>query len=109
MRYSTKTPGNPGVFDVFQGRTMRVPTRSLDAGCRGTVTSDSMVAVSGLLFVLVGIPALVYLSERRRNRRTQAELNDAAVRAAKGVDEGPGSREPVNLTRPSGPLLPPPY
>jgi hypothetical protein len=68
-----------------------------------------MVAVLAVLFVLVGIPALVYLSERRRKRRTQAELDDEAVRAAKGVNEGPGSREPVNLTRPSGPLQPPPY
>jgi len=68
-----------------------------------------MVAVLTVVFVLVGIPALVYLSERRRKRRTQAELEDEAVRAAKGVNEGPGSRERVNLTRPAGPLQPPPF
>jgi hypothetical protein len=64
-----------------------------------------MVAVLAVLFVLVGIPALVYLSERRR--RTQAELDDAAVRSAKGVDDGPGSHEPVTLHKGPGQLPPP--
>lgn len=66
-----------------------------------------MVAVLAVLFVLVGIPALVYLSERRR-RRTQAELDDAAVRSAKGGSEGPGSHEPVTLHKGPG-QLPPPF
>lgn len=65
-----------------------------------------MVAVLAVLFVLVGIPALVYLSERRR--RTQAELDDAAVRSAKGGSEGPGSHEPVTLHKGPG-QLPPPF
>lgn len=64
-----------------------------------------MIAVAALLLVLIGVPALVYLSDRRRSRRTRAELDDEAVRVAKGADDGPGSNEPVRLPR-RGPLPP---
>jgi hypothetical protein len=57
----------------------------------------------GLAFILaafLGVPAVVFLVDRRRRRRTQAELEDEAVWAAQH-DEGPGSHEPV--------VLPPPF
>jgi hypothetical protein len=54
-----------------------------------------MIGLYALLALFVGIPALVFLSDRRRRKRTRAELEDEAVRAAQGAAEGPGSHEPV--------------
>jgi hypothetical protein len=59
--------------------------------------------VVGLAFILalfLGIPAAVYVADRRRRVRTQAELENDAVWAAQH-HEGPGSHEPV--------VLPPPF
>ena len=67
-----------------------------------------MIAVIAVLFVLLGIPTLVYLSDRRRQRRTQAERDDEAVRVAKGASDGPGNNEPPVLPR-RGPLPPPSF
>ena len=65
-----------------------------------------MIAVLVVLFILIGIPAVVYLSDRRRNRRTSAELEDNALRVAKGASDGPGSNEPVTLPNRPGPMPP---
>lgn len=62
-----------------------------------------MNAVAAVIFVLLGIPALVYLSDRRRQRRTQAERDDEAVRVAKGASDGPGNNEPAILAKRPGP------
>src|SRR6478735_6051507 len=48
-----------------------------------------MNAVVAVLVIFLGIPALVYLSDRRRQRRTQAERDDEAVRVAKGAKRWP--------------------
>ena len=65
-----------------------------------------MIFVVFVVFVLIGIPALVYLSERRRRRRTQLEREDEAVRVARGPHDGPGQHEPLTLPRRPG--APPP-
>ena len=62
-----------------------------------------MNAVVAVLVVFLGIPALVYLSDRRRQRRTQAERDAEAVRAAKGASDGPGNNEPAILAKRPGP------
>jgi hypothetical protein len=62
-----------------------------------------MIAVIAPLFVPLGIPTLVHLSDRRRHRRTQAEREDEAIRVAKGAGDGPGNNEPAILAkRPGG-------
>ena len=65
-----------------------------------------MIFVGLVLVVLIGIPALIYLSESRRRRRTQAELDDDAVRVALGERDGPGEHEPVTLPQRPGPMPP---
>ncbi|HET7428537.1 MAG TPA: hypothetical protein VFJ66_03735 [Gaiellales bacterium] len=52
----------------------------------------------GLAFVLavfLGVPAIVYLLDRRRRKRTQEEIEEEAVWAAQH-DEGPGTHEPLS-------------
>jgi len=61
-----------------------------------------MIGLWFLLALFVGIPAVVYGSERLRRRRTQAELEDEEVRLAREGTEGPGDHEPLT------PRLPPP-
>ena len=58
-----------------------------------------MNAVVAVLVIFLGIPALVYLSDRRRQRRTQAERDDEAIRVAKGASDGPGNNEPAILAK----------
>jgi hypothetical protein len=65
-----------------------------------------MIFVVFVVVVLIGIPALIYLSEWRRRRRTQAELDDDAVRVARGERDGPGEHEPVTLPQRPGPMPP---
>jgi hypothetical protein len=42
-----------------------------------------MILVYAPVFVLIGIPAIVYVSDRSSRRRTRAELDDEAVRSAR--------------------------
>jgi hypothetical protein len=49
--------------------------------------------------VFLGAPAIIYALDRRRSRRTRAEIEDEAVWAIQH-DEGPGSHEPITLPPP---------
>jgi hypothetical protein len=62
-----------------------------------------MIGLWFLLALFVGIPALVFGSERLRRRRTRAELEDEAVRRARVGGDGPGDHEPLAPTLPAGP------
>ncbi len=62
-----------------------------------------MIGVFALLVVFVAVPGLVYLTDWRRRRRTKAELEEEAVRAARDAGEGPGSHEPLAPTLPTIP------
>jgi len=64
-----------------------------------------MIGLGFLAALFIGIPALVYASERLRRRRTKAELQDEAVRIARQGSESPGDHEPLAPTLPN---LPPP-
>ncbi|HET7428171.1 MAG TPA: hypothetical protein VFJ66_01865 [Gaiellales bacterium] len=64
-----------------------------------------MIGLTFLLALFVGIPAVVFASERMRRRRSAAELEDEAVRRARKGGEGPGDHEPL---APTLPTLPPP-
>lgn len=67
------------------------------------------VTVIGLTFLValfVGVPALVFASERLRRRRSTAELEDEAVRRGRDGGEGPGDHEPLAPTLPPPPLPP---
>jgi hypothetical protein len=63
---------------------------------------EIVIGLTFLLALFVGIPAVVFASERMRRRRSTAELEDEAVRRARESGEGPGDHEPL------APPLPPP-
>jgi len=52
----------------------------------------------GLAFILavfLGVPAIIYLLDRRRRKRTEVERDDDAIWAAQH-HEGPGTHEPLS-------------
>ena len=62
-----------------------------------------MIGLYAFLVLFVGVPLLVYLSDRRRRRRTQAELEDDAVRTARDGGLSVDSNLPA-VGPPVGPL-----
>jgi hypothetical protein len=61
-----------------------------------------VIGLGFLLALVLGVPALFYLLDRRRRARTDAERDDDAVWAAQH-HEGPGTHDPL-----SGPPIQPP-
>jgi hypothetical protein len=61
-----------------------------------------LIGLTFILAVFLGVPAIVYLLDRQRRRRTEDERDDEAVWAAQH-DEGPGTHEPTSGPR-VGPL-----
>jgi hypothetical protein len=62
-----------------------------------------MIGLYAFAALFIGVPGLVYLADWRHRRRTAAEMEDEAVRAAQAGSEGPGAHEPV------APALPPTF
>lgn len=61
-----------------------------------------MIGLAFILVVFLGVPAIIYLLDRRRRNRTPEEQADEAVWSAQH-HEGPGTHEPTTGPR-VGPL-----
>jgi hypothetical protein len=89
-----------------RGNPVHCPRAGVDGIFRAPY-HECMIGLWFLLALFVGIPAAVFASERLRRRRTQAELEDAAVQRARDGAEGPGDHEPLSPALPPLPPAPP--